>query len=159
MERRETEVQSDPVTGTVREERHVTTGPAEEPIAPPVSDTAEVVSSFDPARRGVELIYLIFGIINGLLLIRLMLKLLGANPQAGFTQFVYNVSAVFLGPFRNLLPTVGNAQAQLETSVIVAIIVYALIGMALARLITIMFSRNVSVSRRTRTSGLKPRGY
>lgn len=158
MERRD-EVVNDPETGEVREQ-HVTRDPAAgPPAAPPVADsTSEFVSTFNPARRGVELIYLIFGVIVGLLLIRVVLKILGANPLAPFTTFIYNVTAFFLAPFRNLLPTVGNSQSQFEVSVIVAILVYLLIAWVLARLIMVLFARNVSVSR-SRRSGLRPRGY
>ena len=147
MERRETEIVRDDVTGTVHEESHVTRDPG----VGPVTDSAEVISSVTPARRATETIYLIFGIIDGLLLIRLILKLLGANPQAGFTNFIYGLTDVFMAPFRNLLPAAGSTSsgAVLETSVLVAIIVYALIGWVLARLVAIVFFRNVTVARRS----------
>jgi len=96
----------------------------------------------------MDLIYLFFGVIDGLLLIRLVLKLLGANPAAGFTQWTYAVTDVLLAPFRNLLPTIGNAHSQLEMSVVVAILVYALIAWVLARLMAIIFFRDVTVARR-----------
>lgn len=162
MEQRDTEIVRDPVTGAVREERHVTVDPATDPAAGPavpMSDSSEVVSSFNPARRAVEVTYLVVGIINGLLLIRMVLKLLGANTLAAFTSFVYGITDVFLAPFRNLLPTVGNHQSQFEMSVVVAILVYALIGWVVARIVTIMFSRNVTVARSSRSRGLRPRGY
>jgi uncharacterized protein YggT (Ycf19 family) len=161
MEQRDTEIVRDPVTGAVREERHVTVDPAAGPADPavPVADSSEVVSTFNPARRTVELVYLVFGIINGLLLIRIVLKLLGANTLAGFTSFVYGITDVFLAPFRNLLPTVGNNQSQLEMSVAVAILVYMLIAWVIARIVTIMFSRNVTVARSSRSRGMRPRDY
>jgi uncharacterized protein YggT (Ycf19 family) len=123
-----------------------------DPAASSTAASAEVVSSVSPGRRAVEVTYLVFGIIEGLLAIRLVLKLLGANPLAGFTTFIYGVSDFFMAPFRNLLPAVGtggSSGAVLETSVVIAIIVYALIGWVLARLIVIMFFRNVTVSRRS----------
>ncbi|OLB86699.1 MAG: hypothetical protein AUI15_30675 [Actinobacteria bacterium 13_2_20CM_2_66_6] len=96
----------------------------------------------------MDLIYLVFGVIDGLLLIRLVLKLLGANTSAAFTQWVYNVTDFFLAPFHNLLPTIGNNQSQLEMSVVVAMLVYALIAWVLARLMAIIFYRDVTVARR-----------
>jgi len=160
MEQRDTEIVRDPVTGAVREERHVTVDAATDPSdsALPVADSAEVVRSFNPARRAVELIYLVFGIVNGMLLIRVVLKLLGANPLAGFTHFVYGVTDVFMAPFRNLLPTVGSNQSQLEMSAVVAILVYALIGWVIARVVTIMFSRDVTVAHSSRSRRMRPRG-
>jgi uncharacterized protein YggT (Ycf19 family) len=119
-------------------------------------ESAEVMSTSNPGWRAVQLAYLVFGVIDGLLLIRLILKLLGANPHAGFSSWIYGVTDIFLGPFRNLLPTIGNEQAMLELSVVIAILVYALIGWAVGRLFAIVFYRNVTVRRR---SDLRPRGY
>src|SRR6267143_1579538 len=117
MERKDTEIVRDDVGGTVREESHVTRDTAGAPIA----DSASVVRSFNPGRRAMELTYPVFGIIEGLLLIRLVLKLLGANPHAGFTTFIYGLTDVFMAPFRNLLPTIGSSSgAVLEVSVLVA---------------------------------------
>jgi hypothetical protein len=157
MERRDKEIVRDDVTGTVREESHVTTT---NPAGPSTADTAEVVSSVSPGRRAVEVTYLLFGIIEGLLAIRLVLKLLGANPHAGFTNFIYGLTDVFMAPFRNLLPTVGSSSgAVLETSVLIAIIVYALIAWVIARLIVIIFFRNVTVSHRSSRGVGGPRPY
>src|SRR5207245_6372226 len=126
MERRDTDIERDPATGQVREHRVV----SEDPGVPP--SQAEVVSTFNPGWRAVQLVYLVFGVIEGLMLIRLVLKLLGANPHAGFSNWVYNVTDVFLGPFKNILPTIGNEQSLLEMSVVLAILVYALLGWAIA---------------------------
>jgi YggT family protein len=152
MERRDIDVERDPVTGNVHEHRSVTTeGPA---VAP---ESSEVVSTFNPGWRAVQFVYLVFGVIDGLLLIRLVLKLLGANPQAGFSSWIYNVTGIFLGPFKNLLPSIGNQQSVLEMSVVVAILVYALAGWAVARFVAILFYRNITVARRS--GGLRPKGY
>lgn len=153
MEHRETDIERDPVTGQVHEHRRVV---SEDPVMPAES-TSEVVSSTNPGWRAVQLVYMVFGVIDGLLLIRMVLKLLGANPHAGFSNWLYSVTTVFLAPFKNLLPTIGNEQSQLEMSVVIAILVYALIGWALGRLFAIVFYRNVTVARRS--GGLRPRGY
>jgi uncharacterized protein YggT (Ycf19 family) len=153
MERRESDIEQDPVTGQVHEHRRVT---RDDP-AMPADSISEVVSTTNPGWRAVQLIYLVFGVIDGLLLIRMVLKLLGANPHTGFSNWLYGVTEVFLTPFRNLLPTIGNQQSQLEMSVVIAILVYALIGWAVARLFAIVFYRNVTVARRS--GGLRPRGY
>lgn len=144
MERRDTEIVRDDTGGTMREESRVTRDVGDSGLV----DSAEVVSSSTPARRATEVIYLVFGIIDALLLIRLVLKLLAANPLAGFSSFVYGLTDFFMAPFRNLLPVVhGGSGSVLETSVLIAIIVYALIGWAMVRLVAIFFFRNVTVSR------------
>jgi len=86
------------------------------------------------AYRVTQLIYLIFGIIEGLIAIRFVLKALGANPNAGFAEFIYGITYPLILPFIGLF---GNPQAQgsiLETNSLVALIVYALLGWLLAKL-------------------------
>jgi uncharacterized protein YggT (Ycf19 family) len=153
MERRETESVRDEATGTVREETHVTS----ESAVGPVAESADIVrSSVSPGRRAVDLIYLFFGVINALLLIRIVLKMLAANPLSGFASFVYSITDIFLAPFRNLLPAVTSGRAVLELSAVIAISVYALIGWGLARLVAIMMSASVTVSHRTQSHRPRP---
>lgn len=149
MERRDFDAERDTGTGHVYEQRSV-----EGPV--PASES-EVVSNFNPGWRAVQLVYLIFGVIDGLLVIRIILKLLGANPTAGFSNWDYNVTAFFLAPFRNILPTIGTETSMLEMSAVLAILVYALLGWAIGRFVAIIFYRNITVARRSR--GLRPRGY
>jgi uncharacterized protein YggT (Ycf19 family) len=144
MQRKDSEIERDPATGREVERR---SSVADEPMAPPAT-SSEVVSRVNPGRRAMDLVYLVFGVIDGLLLIRLVLKLLGANTTAAFTQWVYNVTDVFLAPFHNLLPTIGSNNSVLEMSVIVAILVYALVAWVLARLMAIIFFRDVTYARR-----------
>jgi uncharacterized protein YggT (Ycf19 family) len=131
------------IVGPMREERHVVTHGPGEPV-----ETAEMTSD-NPGWRASQLVYMLFAVIDGLLLIRLVLKLLGANPHAGFASFIYGFTDFFMAPFRNLLPAYGNEQSVFETSVLIAILVYALLGWALERLVALMFYRNVTVSRRS----------
>jgi uncharacterized membrane protein len=90
------------------------------------------------AYRLTQFIYWIFGLIEGLIIIRFVLKALGANPSAGFAQFIYGVSAPFVQPFIGLF---GNPQTEgsiLELNSLVAVIVYALVAWLLAKLVWIM---------------------
>jgi uncharacterized protein YggT (Ycf19 family) len=145
-------VQEEP-EGTVREESYVTSG-----AGAPNSST-KVVRSLTPARRTNEVIYLVFAIVDVVLLVRMVLKLLAANPHAGFSSFIYSVSDALLVPFRGILPTTTvSGQSVFEMSALIAILVYALVGFGLARLVSIAFSRNVVFSHRERTAeGLAPR--
>src|SRR5438132_10612096 len=68
----------------------------------------EVVSSFSPARRAFEMIYLVFAVIDVLILIRILLKVLGANIGVPFTRFIYAATDPLLTPFRDLLPTLSG---------------------------------------------------
>jgi uncharacterized protein YggT (Ycf19 family) len=143
VEPTDNEPERDPVAGTPRAERRVVEGAPAGPI-----ETSEMMSD-NPGWRASQLVYLFFGIIDGLLLIRLVLKLLAANPHSPFASWVYSFTDFFLMPFRNLLPTIGNEQSVLEMSVVIAILVYALLGWALERFVGVVFYRNVTVSRRS----------
>lgn len=82
------------------------------------------------------MVYLLTGIINfvfGLvisgLLLRFILRLLGANPGAGFTAFIYDSTTSLLDPFRNIFtPFVIDRGMVLEFSTLFAIVIYSLIS-------------------------------
>jgi len=123
------------------ERRNVT----EEP-APADAGETEVVSRFSPARRAYETIYVIFAIIVGAIFIRVLLKVLGANTAVAFTHFMYGATDPLLAPFRGILPTFVSGRMILEVSALFAILIYGLIGIALARLLALMFMRDVTVA-------------
>ena len=86
----------------------------------------------------------------------MLLKVLGANTAVAFTQFMYGVTAPLLAPFRGLLPTFVSGRMILETSSLFAILIYGLIGIALARLLALMFMRDVTVAHGSRSGRVKP---
>jgi uncharacterized protein YggT (Ycf19 family) len=151
MEHKETNFVRDESSGTVREESTVVNDTGSTPVR-----EASVVKSSAPARRAMEIIYLVFGIIDALLLIRLALKLMAANPNAGFATFIYSLTDFFLAPFHGLLPNVMSGKSVLELSVLFAILIYSLLALALVRLVAITLSRSVMVSQHSRSEGLKP---
>jgi uncharacterized protein YggT (Ycf19 family) len=153
LEHNEQSFVRDESSGTVREESTVT---SDTDAAAPVRE-ASVVRTSTPARRVTEAIYLLFGIIDGLLLIRLVLKLLGANPHVGFASFTYGVTDFLLAPFRGLLPTYVSGQSVFELSLVIAILIYSLVALALARVAVLTLSRTVMVSHQTRSKGLRAR--
>jgi YggT family protein len=96
------------------------------------------------AYRVVQLVYLVFGLIEGLIVIRFVLKALGANPSAGFAQFIYGITGPLVAPFYGLF---GNPAAQgsvLEVHSIVALIVYALLAWVVVRLTWILVGESRS---------------
>jgi uncharacterized protein YggT (Ycf19 family) len=105
--------------------------------AQPVQRLAEVRL----AERAAQIVYLVLGVVEALIITRVILKLLATNPQAGFVRFVYAVSAPLLAPFQGIFPTPMTQNSVLELSALVAIAVYAVIAWALARLIAIVGQR------------------
>jgi hypothetical protein len=97
--------------------------------------TATKVDAGVVARR---VVYYLAGIIIALLALRIVLLLLAANQGSGFVDFVYALSGFFAMPFYgmfNYQPTYG--QSIFEISSVVAIIVYALAALGIAKLFTL----------------------
>ena len=95
-----------------------------------------------PARvyRREQIVYFIFGIIEVLIIIRVVLRLLAANSDAAFTSLIYTLSAPFIAPFEGVFPTPHSSGSVLELSSLLAVIVYALVAYLIVRMIEI-FSR------------------
>jgi uncharacterized protein YggT (Ycf19 family) len=99
------------------------------------------------AYRITQLIYWIFALVEGLLAIRLILKVLGANPTAGFAQFIYSITTPLVAPFLGLFGNPAYQNSVLELSSIVALIVYALLAWLLAKLVWVLVGENRSAVR------------
>jgi hypothetical protein len=93
------------------------------------------------AERAAMITYLILGIMEALLITRVILKLLAANPSSSFVRFVYNISALLVAPFQGIFPTPATQNSVLELSSLVAIAVYAVIAWGIVRLIAIVGQR------------------
>lgn len=90
----------------------------------------------------VQFVWLLFGGLEGLLAIRILLRLIGANPSNWFTTLVYRLSDLFLWPFQNITLNPSFQNFVLEITSIIAMLVYAFIGWAIVRLIWVLFYRS-----------------
>ncbi|MGQ0604541.1 MAG: YggT family protein [Anaerolineales bacterium] len=97
--------------------------------------------------RVTQLIWLLAGLLEALLALRLFMRLIAVNPDAPFAQLVYGFTAPFLLPFQSLIGTPSVGDAALEITTIFAMIVYALIAWALAALFNVLFARSYATSR------------
>lgn len=82
-----------------------------------------------------QIVYLVFGILEAILAIRIILSLLGANRGNAFAQLIYSITYPFVAPFFGLFGyqfQYGVARLEIET--LVAMLVYALIGWVIIRL-------------------------
>ncbi len=84
-----------------------------------------------------RVIWFFVGVITVLLALRFVLLLLGANRDAGFVDFIYTVSGLFVAPFVGIFGEPAYGQSVLEISSLLAIVIYALVGWGLAKLITL----------------------
>ena len=114
---------------------------ADQPAQPVLVEPVQRAPVVTLADRATWIVWLALGVVEALLILRVALKVLGANPAAGFVQFVYDVSAPLIVPFRAIFPTVATARGVLELSALVAIVVYALIAWGIARLLAILDPR------------------
>ena len=84
--------------------------------------------------KATQIVWLVTSILEVLIGIRVLLKLLGANPQAGFARFIYGITALFLAPFTALFSNPSAASAVLEISSLVAMLVYVLVAWGIVRI-------------------------
>ena len=88
--------------------------------------------------RSYNVIWFFVGIIVALLAFRFVFELLGANPYNAFVQMIYTLSYPFAGPFQSIFGVTNVARSTFDWSLLVAIIVYILIGYALVQLLRII---------------------
>lgn len=87
----------------------------------------------------IQVVWYIVGVIVAIMLVRFVLALLGANLDNAFASFIYSITEPLVAPFRGLLQ-VGEFQAgvvRVEIETLLAALVYALIGWAVASAIAL----------------------
>ncbi|MDQ5889990.1 MAG: hypothetical protein QG609_483 [Patescibacteria group bacterium] len=93
--------------------------------------------STKPLYRGTQIVWYILGAIEVLLIFRFFLKLLGANPGAGFTSFIYEASSLFVGPFINVFQSSQVAGSVFEWLTLLAMFVYWVLAFGIIKLFLI----------------------
>ena len=88
-----------------------------------------------------QIVWLLVGMLEVLLALRFGLKLIGANPASPFAVFIYGLSGLFLFPFAGLTGTPAAGGMVLEFTTLIAMVVYALIGWGVERIIFVIFYR------------------
>ncbi len=87
-----------------------------------------------------QLIWLIVGLVEGLIALRIVLKVIAANPQSPFAELVYGLSGFFLAPFFGLTASPVVGRSVLEIPAIIAMGVYALLSWALVRIVWLVLA-------------------
>lgn len=82
-------------------------------------------------------IWYIFGVIAAILALRIVLLMLSANPATPFVDFVYSISGIFVVPFYGIFDQPDYTKFYVDTSSIVAIVVYWLLAVGLAKLVNL----------------------
>lgn len=99
-----------------------------------------------------KVVYYVLGFLEVLLLIRLIFKLFGANPNSGFVSIIYTISQILLAPFIAIFRTATSegieTRSVLEPSTIIAMAIYALLAWGIVKLIVIIREHNDNVSQK-----------
>lgn len=120
--------------------------------------TSEMVDNAEARRSSANwiagLVYFIFGVIEIAIALRILLKLLAANPNAGFAQFIYSVTGPFVAPFEGIVGTPSASNGSVfEISSVLAIIVYLILSWIIVRLLQLLIDRPASGVSATRAVG------
>lgn len=92
-----------------------------------------------PVATVERLIVFIFGLIQALLVMRIVLLLLAAREANPIVSFVYDVSEIFVAPFRGMfaMDSVPAGQAALDVAAIVALIGWTLLELVILALVRV----------------------
>ena len=91
--------------------------------------------------KNTQLIWLALGILEGLIVLRIGLKLIGANPDSPIVSLIYGFTYIFLFPFEGMTATPAAGNMVLELSSLFAMVIYALIAWAVERIIWLLLYR------------------
>lgn len=92
--------------------------------------------------RTYQIIWYILGLVEILLIFRILLKMLGANSYSGFTNLIYSVTDPLALPFSGVFGVTVAQESVFEWSTIVAGIVYALLAYGLIQLLQLIKPTN-----------------
>jgi len=90
--------------------------------------------STKPLYRGTQIVWYLLGLLELLLAFRFVLKLFGANADAGFTSFIYGVTYIFTAPFLSVFSISKVAGSIFEWTTLLAMLVYWIIAFGIVKL-------------------------
>lgn len=91
--------------------------------------------------KATQLIWLLFGILEALIALRIGLMLIGANPGSPIVALIYGITSLFLFPFTGLIGSPTSGVMVLELSSIFAMLIYGLIAWAAERIVWLLLYR------------------
>ena len=89
----------------------------------------------------IQLIWLLLGILEVFIALRIGLQLISANPMNPIVAFIYGFTFLFLFPFAGMIASPSSGSIVLELSSVFAMLVYALIAWAVQRTVWLLFYR------------------
>lgn len=106
-------------------------------IAPPAIKTEPPQERYESKKaifRAYQVIWYIVGVIEVLLLFRIVMKVFGANPMSGFVYLIYTVSEPLAAPFAGMFGGVAEGQNVFELGTFIGCLVYLAVAYGLVQL-------------------------
>lgn len=101
-----------------------------------IYEEREEQAGFSLALLFSYLINLVIGLVEGILALRVILRLFGASSSVPFVSWVYDTSSELMAPFAGIFPTASVSPGfAIDFSALFAMIVYAIIGYLLKLLV------------------------
>ncbi|QQR82783.1 YggT family protein [Candidatus Campbellbacteria bacterium] len=88
-----------------------------------------------PLYRGTQIVWYVLGIIEVLLVFRFALKLFGANPIAGFSSLIYEITYIFATPFISVFRVTYVQGSVFEWTTLLAMLVYWIVAIGVTKLL------------------------
>ena len=88
-----------------------------------------------------QLIWLLFGVLEVMIALRIGLLLVGANPASPIVVLIYGFTSLFLFPFTGLIASPTFGSFVLEISSMFAMLIYALVAWVVERTVWLIFYR------------------
>lgn len=108
------------------------------------------------AKVVVVFVYVFVLIDLVMLALGFFLRLFGASTDADFTRWVYRSVDRIMEPFRGMFPShVVSDRSVIDTSLLFAMIVYTMVGIALHALVT-WLTNNITTLRRRKSADRRP---
>jgi hypothetical protein len=105
-------------------------------------DSSYTSPTTKPLYRGTQIVWYILGLVEVLLAFRFVLKLLGANPAAGFSSFIYGITYIIASPFLSVFGKTYVAGSTFEWTTLLAMMVYWMLALGIVKLF--LMGRTVS---------------
>lgn len=99
-------------------------------------------STTKPLYKGTQIVWYVLGVIETLLALRFVLKLMGANPEAGFSAFVYATTNIFAAPFLSVFRVTTIEGSIFEWTTLLAMLIYWIVAIGIIKLF--LMSKTVS---------------
>ncbi len=93
--------------------------------------------STKPIYRGTQIAWYLLYCVEVLLAMRFVLKLLGANSQAGLVSFVYAITSVLAAPFLSVFGKTEVLGSVFEWTTLLAMLIYWIIVLSIVKLLLI----------------------